>query len=354
MENLEKKKRKINGKLIFNLSILVIALGLLAFFCFSDDGLVDLVKSSENGFHWGFMALAVGGMLGDLFLDAWLIYLFTRASCKGYPMRAAMKSGMVGHFYSAITPFQSGGQPMQVYLMAQQGVDAGIATSALVQKFLVYQSCLVVYSAVALLFRFSFFSGALGGAVGTLSIIGFLTQAAVIFLILLFSFSRSVTEKVLTWFCSFLFKIRLLRDYESALEGWMTQLDYFHQSNQELFRRKKLLAVTVAVTFAQQTSLFLVPYFVYRAFFLQGASAVDMVFAQGFVTMVSSMVPLPGASVASEGTFYLFFSIFFSQETIKSAILVWRTITYYGVIFLTAPFSGITRRMKKNGAQKAA
>ena len=163
-----------------------------------------------------------------------------------------------------------------------------------------------------------------------------------------------MTEKVLTWFCSFLFKIRLLRDYESALEGWMTQLDYFHQSNQELFRQKKLLAVTVALTFAQQTSLFLVPYFVYRAFFLQGASAVDMVFAQGFVTMVSSMVPLPGASVASEGTFYLFFSIFFSQETIKSAILVWRTITYYGVIFLTAPFSGITRRMKKNGAQKAA
>ncbi len=347
-------RKKINGKFIFNVSIVVISIGLIGYFCLSENGLVDLVKNNFDAFRKEWLFFVVLAVLGDLFLDAWLIHLFTKASCREYTMRAALKSGMVGHFYSAITPFQTGGQPMQVYLMSKQGVDAGISTSALVQKFLVYQSCLIAYSIVVLMSRFSFFRNILGDGIATLAIIGFLSQAAVIFLIVLFSFSRTITQKLLTWICNFLFKIHLLRDYETALDNWITQLDYFHKSNKELYRRKKLLVATVVITFMQQTSLFAVPYCVYRSFGFVEASPVDMIFAQAFVTMVSSMVPLPGASVASEGTFYLFFSVFFTGTTIKSAILLWRTMSYYGVILITAPFSGITKRMQERSLKKGS
>ena len=58
---------------------------------------------------------------------------------------------------------------------------------------------------------------------------------------------------------------------------------------------------------------------------------------------------LPGAAGASEGSFYLFFSMFFTGGTIKSAILLWRIFSYYAVILVSAPFCGITKKMQERG-----
>ena len=60
-----------------------------------------------------------------------------------------------------VTPFATGGQPMQVYCMSKYGVEPGKGVSALTQKFVVYQSTLVAYSAAALLLNQDFFDDAL-------------------------------------------------------------------------------------------------------------------------------------------------------------------------------------------------
>ena len=99
---------------------------------------------------------------------------------------------MVGQFFSAVTPGASGGQPMQMYLMIRQKIDPGIATSALVQKFLVYQTTLTAYSAVAILICFPMFYNSLNSLLWTLAILGFVAQAIVIVLLLLFSFNKKI------------------------------------------------------------------------------------------------------------------------------------------------------------------
>ena len=63
------------------------------------------------------------------------------------------------------------------------------------------------------------------------------------------------------------------------------------------------------------------------------ASITTMVAAQVFVTMVSAFVPLPGASGGAEGSFYIFFGMFFKSAIIP-AILLWRIITYYANILV--------------------
>jgi len=72
----------------------------------------------------------------------------------------------------------------------------------------------------------------------------------------------------------------------------------------------------------------LVPYFIYRSFGMNNAPVTTMVAAQVFVAMVSAFVPLPGASGGAEGSFFLFFGMFF-QTAILPAILLWRFLTYY-------------------------
>ena len=64
-----------------------------------------------------------------------------------------------------------------------------------------------------------------------------------------------------------------------------------------------------------------------------------MLCSQAYVSMVSSLVPLPGGSGAAESSFLVFFQDIFDADKMKSAILLWRTITYYGTIAFTAPFA---------------
>ncbi|MDR2903589.1 MAG: flippase-like domain-containing protein, partial [Clostridiales bacterium] len=48
--------------------------------------------------------------------------------------------------------------------------------------------------------------------------------------------------------------------------------------------------------------------------------------------MITAFVPIPGAAGAAEGSFYLFFAIFFGESLLLSAVLIWRVITYYSCI----------------------
>ena len=53
---------------------------------------------------------------------------------------------------------------------------------------------------------------------------------------------------------------------------------------------------------------------------------------------LSAWPPLPGASVASEGGFYLFFAMFFPGEMMFVAMMLWRLFTYYANIVCGAMF----------------
>ena len=145
--------------------------------------------------------------------------------------------------------------------------------------------------------------------------------------------------------CRLLGRLHILKKPEETRASWEKQLEYFHQSNQYLYKNKVLLVRTYLITFAQLTALFLVSFCIFRAFNIGRVSPLDMVCSQAFVTMVSSLIPLPGAAGASELSFFVFFSNYFTGGTVKSAILLWRIITYYAVILVSAPFSRITKKM---------
>lgn len=334
-------KKRISGKTIFNIIVFVMCAGLLGYFFLADDGLLAFLNNSPQ-LDIGWLCMAVACHLINMCIDAFLIYRFTSNICK-YPLRNAIKSSMIGQFFSAVTPGASGGQPMQIYIMSKQGVDGGAATSALIQKFLVYQTVLTGYSAFTILVRFDYFNNTLNKVMWSLAMFGFLTQALVIFVLLLFSFNRKLTSKIIRFLFLLLGKIHILKNAEERFAKLEIQLTHFHSSNKELYKNKKLVVETTVLTAIQLTAMFLVPYCVYRSFHLQGAGVIDMICAQSFTTMVSSFMPLPGASGAAEGASLVFLSSFFDQNTLKSAVLISRLISYYFTILISAPFARLTK-----------
>ena len=78
----------------------------------------------------------------NIAIDAYMTYILVKSSVPSFKFHNALKTSMVGQFFSAVTPFATGGQPMQVYCMSKYGVEPGKGVSALTQKF----CCLPIHS----------------------------------------------------------------------------------------------------------------------------------------------------------------------------------------------------------------
>lgn len=335
-------KKKINGKLIFNIISLLVPIGFILYFVLSEQGFIDLIENISK-FNKIWLLTGVAFQLLNIAVDAYVLYKFTNNYEKKYTFRQALKATAVGQFYSVITPGAVGGQPMQIYCLSKQKIDGGVASSCLLQKFLVYQTTITLYSFVAMICNLNMFSGELKSLMLSLALFGFLSHVIVVAFMFIFSFNKKLASSIVNFFFKLLAKIKIIKNPDEQISKLEKQMDFFHESNSRLYKNKKLLIISSLLTVLQLTLIFSIPYTIYRAFNLSGASAFDMITAQAFVTMVSSFMPLPGGSGAAEGSFYVFFKIFFMENTIKSAILIWRIITYFLNIVIFSPFSNVNK-----------
>lgn len=338
-------KRKINWKLVFNILSLLVPIGLVIYFLTSEQGLIDLMENASKMNLWWAGAGVLCQFL-NISVDAVVLYLIIHNYEKKYNFKQAIKATVIGQFYSVITPGAVGGQPMQLYCMSKQGVDGGVASSCLLQKFLVYQTTITFYSLVAMLCNMSLFYGELKNLMLSLAIFGFLSHLVVVVFMFIFSFNKKLASSIINFFFRLLTKIKIIKNPEEKKEKLEKQVEFFHESNSKLYENKKLLVISCALTVLQLTFLFSIPYMIYRSFNLSGANPADMITAQAFVTMVSSFMPLPGGSGAAEGSFYVFFKLFFTENIIKSAILIWRIITYFMNVVVFAPFANVSKISK--------
>ena len=335
-------KKKFNVKLILNIVSLLVPVGFVIYFFVSEQGFMDLIENaSKLNKFWIFIGILF--QLASIFTDTYVLYKLTHNYDKTYTLKKSFKATAVGQFFSVITPAAVGGQPMQIYCLTKQNINAGVASSCLLQKFLVYQTTITLYSFIAMLCNLDLFYGELKTLMLSLAIFGFLSHVVVVIFIYIFSFNRKLAYFITNFFFKFLAKIKVIKKPEEQIDKFRKQLDFFHESNSLLYKNKKLLITTVILTVVQLTFMFAIPYTIYRAFNLSEAHIGDMITAQAFVTMVSSFMPLPGGSGAAEGSFYVFFKLFFMENTIKSAILIWRIITYFLIIIIFAPFSNVNK-----------
>ncbi len=330
-------------KYIFNALVIGLCAGIVLYFFFSKDGLNDLIHS-DTRVIWYWIAAAVASQLVYMLIEAIVIYIFIKDDYKKFRFTDSVKVAFMGLFWSAITPSSTGGQPMQVYLLHSMKISIGYGTSRLMQKFMVYQVVLTLISIISVLTNIPFILSSRNLSIILLLLaFGFISQLAVTGMVLLFSFSPKLSRKLIMFFAKILNKIKIIKNVDEKIEGIDKQLNTFHTSNKDIYKKPKLLTSAFILTFLQFIAMFLVPYFIFRSFGFDFASPVQLISCQAFVNLMSGMIPIPGASGAAELGFTAFFSTFFINGTLKSAALIWRVINYYGVIALTGPFAYMTK-----------
>jgi uncharacterized protein (TIRG00374 family) len=333
-------QNKSKASKIFQATLFVLSLGMLVYFCVSDNNLLTLIHSLPTlNLFW--LICAMGCVVLNWVMDGMVTKnLVSIAYGADYTFKNAFRVTMVEQFYNSVTPYAVAGQPMQLLALTRQGVTSGVALSALVRKFLVYQTTITLFSLFVIVIKYHFFLTQIQGFMA-LAFVGFLSQAALVIILTLFTRSPKFTTKIIHWAVWLLTKLHIVKRPEETSEKVKNQLEFYIKSNKAMLGDKRMRAKIYGYTIIQLTALFCVAFFIYKAFHNPGIPLIDMISAQCFVTMISSYTPLPGAAGAAEGSFLMIFQIFFKQDIIRQAMLLWRLIAYYSCIIVGAFFAGL-------------
>lgn len=293
---------------------------------------------------WG-LALILGVMLVIFLIESVIIFILARLYTTRYSIPKALANNFVGHFYSNITPGSSGGQFAQAYTFKKQGLSIANAASILVMHFIVFQSSLVAFGVLALIFKYEQFSvlippifiGGFAFPTIALSLAGFALNAAVIVGILLLAKSKFVHNFFINGSVTLLGKIRLIKNPDEVKLDLQIQIENFRV---ELKRLQSNIPVTVTLVIlfmVRFTLLYSIPYFSALALptITITGSYWDTVFMGAYLFLVTNLVPLPGSAGASELMFSHLFQIYFGGYVATIApLLIWRIATFYLTLFI--------------------
>ncbi len=340
MPNQEEEKRLERNKdirrILWNAIYILLTIGIIVVF-----GLLD--RNVGNFFtqlgslkaEWVFAAAGV--MVLYWISEGEILHFITGFLYKGYSRWKTFKIAMIGVYYSALTPFASGGQPMQVMHMRRDGVPVGKSSSVFCAKFIMFEFVICAFFIISLIFTGTqFFANY--QQVFWLTCIGFGINAILALIVILALFSKGKMLLLGTRLIHFLHKIHLVKNPEKRIVSMAESLQDFSISGMLLRSDKKLLIGSGLLTVTQMVVQFSITYCIYRATGLSTHSLFQVISMQAFLYLTVSFVPLPGASVASEGGFYLFFSMFFPSNKMFIAMLIWRFFSYYANIIFGSFF----------------
>ena len=320
--------------------------------------LIIAFSNPEMGNAWEAISRLDVLWIGGLLL-CWVVYVLFEAmgtwAClrsRGYgiSLLRVAGTGLIGMYYSDITPSAAGGQPMQVNSLRKAGIPVEYGTLALTVRFVMNQFMVCIIGLVLFLLNRDFVYAQLSGAIWAARI-GWIINFASVPLVLLAAFRRKWIQKLAEKLIRFGARIRLVRDSEDATERVTEMLDTYHEALTEMAHRPKEIMAQMMCSGISILGLTGSVVFAYYAFGQTGTSWPQVLTLSCLLFVSASYTPLPGASGAQEGGFLLYFKGIFRDGTIGLALLIWRFFTYY-LFLLVGVFAVVGERLLLKGENK--
>lgn len=316
--------------------ILVIFIGLFIYML-KVDGIDNMIQVlTQVDYHW--VLAGIGCLLVLWLCDTICLHIPLKKLYPNQKFTTSIKVTMIGQLFNNITPFSSGGQPMQAYELTKTGKRASDSMSVLAMKFIITQIALVVFTLVVMLFQFDFFASLFKDYLWV-AILGFAANIVLIVAVILAGISPRIITWITTPILHLLGNFKLLKHPADTIEKLNASISNFNRQFKFMHSQKIIVLKVFIWASIQSFAYYSITYMVYRAFGNQGINFWQIVPAQAFLLMIMTIMPTPGAGVGAEGGFLLIFNSIFKTGTIHMAILFWRMYTFYlpiiiGTLFL--------------------
>lgn len=227
-----------------------------------------------------------------------------------------------GVFLGLITPFQSGGIPLQLYLMTRRGISPGNGASLLfirgVQSFLVFLFTLPF----TLIFFSQLFSGGLVAGLIKYLVFFYATVMAILFFVAVF------TERIQR------FTRKLKGRFGAFLARTADEISNFKSGLMAVVKTgKKHFFISIGWITISLYACFSMAYFI--VMLTGGKNDFFLAFnIQMLLTYLLAFVPTPGSSGFAEGGAYMFYSNLIPENSVVMYIFLWRLINTYLPAFI--------------------
>lgn len=269
------------------------------------------------------------------------MFYIVKEYSKKMSFKTILKQTIITQFFNGITPFSTGGQPMEIYMLKKCNISVAKATNIVLQNSMVYQVALVIYGIIAILLNFKYKLFYNIQFLNILVALGFLINTIVCIIIFVISFSTKLSNiilmlvsKVGNWF-------KIIVDQEKFMIKYSKKVNEFHESA-KIYKSNKLLFIKgIVINLIALTLLYILPFFLMLGMNENmNMTIIEAITTSAYVLLIGSFVPIPGGSGGIEYAFLKFFGVFFNNITLSALLIVWRFITYYlGIILGGVLFS---------------
>ncbi|HEO65700.1 MAG TPA: flippase-like domain-containing protein [Spirochaetes bacterium] len=319
------------------LAFIAISLATLVLLFISDDVQLTGFINSLKQFDLLYLPLALIFLALHLLSDGVRLKILAWGMGESMKVRTGVVAGLANEFLSAITPFQSGGQPFEIFIFRRSGLPLGkcgvisyfrMATS-LVFLSVTGSFTLIYYSELTRITSLNYFY--IYGAVFISYFIA-LTYFTV--------YKPRFAKKITFIGMGFLKKIKVMKEetYFSKQKYIIKEVNTFnHHIRSFFFKQQGLIALSTLVTFFTWTFKYLIAYFLLLGLGVQ-TSILEVIFYQSAIHFVNYAIPTPGASGTSEwvaNSIFRFLSDDLNNKVLlNSFVTLWRFATYHIIVII--------------------
>ena len=283
--------------------------------------------------NWWWIAAAVACILIYWEIEAKIVQVLLKRSNPTFRFTSSYRIPLIEHLFNAITPFSTGGQPAQIIALSKSDVDTGVATSVSLMKFVVYQVWIVINFLMCLVGGYGYLSNNLS-KLKLLILLSFIIHFVIVIALLMIMYWYSFTRKLVNIVFKGIYVFKKDEKVNQLYQRTIEKMDTFYAESNYMRDQPILMIKVSALTVLQLVAYYIIPYFVLHGLGIHNISIFHIVVLHAFITMITSLFPIPGGTGGAEYSFSLLFGTFtLSQSKLVLAIFLWRGVTYYlGII----------------------
>ncbi|MDY6786826.1 MAG: lysylphosphatidylglycerol synthase transmembrane domain-containing protein [candidate division WOR-3 bacterium] len=306
------------------LVITVVTLLLLLIFTVSEDTWHSLKKMEPVYFIYAFIALAI-----YYYFDALKIKFLAKALDHDIPVMTGIDIIISGIFLAAVTPFQTGGLPVQIFILKQKDIPYGEGSLLIFMRGVTG----FFFYAIALPLIF----GLYGHVFSNLIVRNLVRYLLIIYgggigLMIFAIFAPDKIIRLLYKIDVFLKRIKLLKSdkviqiikwFESEVELFLSGLKLFFT------KRKLYIGLSLLLTFISFIFFYSIALIILLGLGIKPSNPIEIINLQFLHAFLVMFMPTPGASGISETLFATLFSSVVGKELLGIYAILWRFLTFY-------------------------
>lgn len=156
----EVKPRSVKSKILSYAFICAVFFGFIIY-TINVDG-VDKINEILSNADYRWIGLGLLCLFAEWIFETMEIHIPLKTMYPKHKFIISFKSNLVGKFFNNVTPFSSGGQPFQAYILSKYGLKMSDTFSVLMMRFIVYEVSLFSWVVILVGVNYKFFNQILG------------------------------------------------------------------------------------------------------------------------------------------------------------------------------------------------